>query len=201
MIDQWLVRQVARVVYARYRKPLQQELVKWQRAAEIARRLALLDDLGEHGRDIKLAEGVTILRPDRARLGNHIAIGQHSILRAQGGITLEDFVLIGDFVVLTTVGHPVGERYLNNTWRAPITLRQNVWLAAGVTVLPGVTIGENSVVGAGAVVTEDIPPDSVAVGVPARVVKALDIDAAALEAQKQALREKRQHWTTRPASL
>ncbi|GHE20262.1 hypothetical protein GCM10017767_07830 [Halomonas urumqiensis] len=58
----------------------------------------------------------------------------------------------------------------------PITIEDNVWLGGGVIVLAGVTIGENSVIGAGAVVTKDIPANVVAVGNPARVIKALDDD-------------------------
>ncbi|MEU4567455.1 sugar O-acetyltransferase [Micromonospora sp. NPDC023956] len=83
----------------------------------------------------------------------------------QGGIRIGAGVMIGPKTSLVTSGHPVppAERreYIN---AAPIVLEDNVWLGAAVTVLPGVTIGRNSVVGAGAVVTRDVPPNTLATG-------------------------------------
>jgi maltose O-acetyltransferase len=78
-------------------------------------------------------------------------------------------------VQLLTATHPVAPGPRRDKWEAaePITIGDNVWLGGGVIVLPGVTIGPDTVVGAGAIVTKDLPPGVVAVGNPARIVRAL----------------------------
>src|SRR5690242_4813602 len=90
-------------------------------------------------------------------------------------ITIGDDVQIGPHVQLLTPTHPVDPDLRRAKWEAaaPISIGDNVWLGGGVVVCPGVTIGANTVVGAGAVVTRDLPADVVAVGNPARVVKHL----------------------------
>ena len=91
-------------------------------------------------------------------------------------ITIGDDVQIGPNVQLLTPTHPVEPEPRRQKWEAaePITIGDNVWLGGGAIVLPGVGIGANTVVGAGAVVTRDLPADVVAVGNPARVVRRLD---------------------------
>jgi maltose O-acetyltransferase len=90
-------------------------------------------------------------------------------------VTIGDDVQIATNVQLLTETHPVEPGPRREKWEsaAPIAIGDNVWLGGGVIVLPGVTIGENSVVGAGAVVTRDVPSNVVAVGNPARVVRAI----------------------------
>ena len=85
-------------------------------------------------------------------------------------------VLAGPNCQFLTPTHPLNPVDRKNLWEGglPITVEDNVWFGGGVTVLPGVTIGENSVIGAGAVVTRDIPANSVAVGNPAKVIKTID---------------------------
>ena len=88
-------------------------------------------------------------------------------------ITIGDDVQIGPNVQLLTPTHPMDADLRRAKWEAaePITLADNVWLGGGVIVLPGVTVGANTVVGAGAVVTRDLPGDVVAVGNPARIIR------------------------------
>jgi maltose O-acetyltransferase len=90
-------------------------------------------------------------------------------------VTIGDDVQIGPQVQLLTPTHPVEPGPRRDKWEAgrPIVIGDNVWLGGGVIVCPGVTIGENTVVGAGAVVTRDLPANVVAVGNPARVVRHL----------------------------
>jgi maltose O-acetyltransferase len=90
-------------------------------------------------------------------------------------IVIGDDVQIGPNVQLLTPTHPVASEPRREKWEAakPITIESNVWLGGGAIVLAGVTIGENTVVGAGAVVTRDLPRNVVAVGVPARVTRSL----------------------------
>jgi maltose O-acetyltransferase len=91
-------------------------------------------------------------------------------------IRIGDDVLIGPNVQLLTADHPLDPTARHAGWESgrPITIADGAWLGGGVIVLPGVTIGTNTVVGAGAVVTRDLPPGVVAVGNPARVVRRLD---------------------------
>jgi acetyltransferase-like isoleucine patch superfamily enzyme len=89
----------------------------------------------------------------------------------QGGITIGDGALIGHHVVLATLNHDFPPEIRGDMRPAPIVMGKNVWLGARVTVLPGVTIGDNAIVAAGAVVTRDVPPGAVAAGVPARIIK------------------------------
>lgn len=91
-------------------------------------------------------------------------------------ITIGDDVQIGPHVQLLTPTHPLEPGPRRDKWEsaAPITIGDNVWLGGGVIVLPGVTIGADTVVGAGSVVTKDLPAGVVAVGNPARVVRTVD---------------------------
>lgn len=89
----------------------------------------------------------------------------------RGGITLEDNVLVGPKVNLITTNHPLDPAERKATYSLPIIIRRNAWLGANATVMPGVTIGENAIVAAGAVVTKDVAANTIVAGVPARVVK------------------------------
>jgi acetyltransferase-like isoleucine patch superfamily enzyme len=189
-LDQWLVKKIAAFLYFRYHQSLQTEVHKWQTLAERERLQSLLRQLGAAGKSIRLRPGVQIIGADQVKMGSYVGIGNYTILRGLGGITIGNFVLIGDNVIITSVGHPIGGVYYRSQELAPVTISDNVWLAANVIILPGVTVGENSAVGAGAIVTEDIPPNSVAVGVPARVVRQFEPNLEQIEARKAALRAK-----------
>jgi maltose O-acetyltransferase len=86
-------------------------------------------------------------------------------------IVIGDDVQIGPYVQLLTPTHPIDARARRDKWESarPITIGDNVWLGGGVVVLPGVTIGRDSVIGAGSVVTRDVPDGEVAHGNPARI--------------------------------
>ncbi|MCR1900992.1 sugar O-acetyltransferase [Ligilactobacillus apodemi] len=114
--------------------------------------------------------------------GRHVSVGDNfyanfdCIFLDVNRITIGDNVMFGPRVGLYTAGHPLDSKVRNEDqleFGLPITIKDNVWLGGNVCVLPGVTIGENSVIGTGAVVTKDIPANSVAVGNPAKVVKTL----------------------------
>lgn len=74
-------------------------------------------------------------------------------------------------MTIATVGHPIAPDLREYMYAAPVTLGKNCWIAANVTICPGVTVGENSVIGAGSVVTKDIPANVVAAGNPCRVIR------------------------------
>lgn len=90
-------------------------------------------------------------------------------------ITIGKNVLIGPNVTLCTTGHPIHPSHrMDGTFSFPITIGDNVWIGGNVFVLPGVSIGENSVIGAGSVVTKDIPANVIAVGNPCRVLREIN---------------------------
>ncbi|RYF60600.1 MAG: sugar O-acetyltransferase [Cytophagaceae bacterium] len=107
------------------------------------------------------------------RLGKNVFINHACSFLDIGGITIEDDVQIGPSVNLTSENHPLDPNDRKTVLLQPIVIKRNAWIGAGATILPGVTIGENSIVAAGAVVSRDVPPNTVVAGVPARVVKAL----------------------------
>jgi acetyltransferase-like isoleucine patch superfamily enzyme len=112
------------------------------------------------------------------RVGRNVFINQGCTLNDIGGITIGDEVFIGPRVSLITSGHPIDPALRRRQIvAAPITIERGVWLCAGATVLHGVTVGEDSVVAAGAVVTRDVPAGVVVGGVPARVLGPVAVDA------------------------
>ena len=103
--------------------------------------------------------------------GKHVFVNAGCKFQDQGGIYIEDGALIGHNAVLATLNHDPDPAKRQNLIPAPIHIGKNVWLGANVTVLPGVTIGENAIVAAGAVVSKDVEAGTVVAGVPAKFVK------------------------------
>ena len=95
-------------------------------------------------------------------------------MMARGGITIEDDVMLAANVQLLSNNHDEYNRQVLIC--NEITIKKGAWIGAGVSILPGVTIGKYAIVGAGAIVTKDVPDYAVVVGIPARVVKTLDED-------------------------
>ena len=112
------------------------------------------------------------------RIGKNVFINSGCCFQDQGGIELGDGCLIGHQVVIATLNHDLDPRKRGGMVPAPVRLGKNVWVGAHATILAGVTIGDNAVVAAGAVVTGDVPPDTVVGGVPARVIKKIGADMA-----------------------
>jgi maltose O-acetyltransferase len=141
-----------------------------------AQREVLTDLLGAYGADSHVRP------PFRCDFGFPTFIGARTfanfglICLDVATITIGDDVQIGPNVQLLTALHPVAAAPRRDKWEAarPIVIDDNVWLGGGVIVCPGVTIGENTVVGAGAVVIRDLPPNVVAVGNPARIVRKVE---------------------------
>ncbi|WP_370656268.1 sugar O-acetyltransferase [Paenibacillus pedocola] len=108
------------------------------------------------------------------RVGRNVFINHACTFMDRGGITLEDNVLIGPKVNLITINHPLDPSKRQSTISTPIVIKKNAWLGAGAMIMPGVTIGENSIVSAGAIVTKDVPPNTVVAGVPAKIIKKIE---------------------------
>lgn len=105
------------------------------------------------------------------KIGKHVFINHGCSFLDLGGITLEDHVLIGPQVKLVTENHPLDPADRRGMLAEPILIKENAWIGAGATVLPGVCVGRNSVVAAGAVVREDVQDNTVVGGIPAKVLK------------------------------
>ncbi|VTQ67007.1 serine O-acetyltransferase [Campylobacter jejuni] len=144
------------------------------RPSEEAKRLQLLKSIMG-----SLGESCWIEPPLRVAYGTHIHIGNHFYANFNltvvddATVTIGNNVMIAPNVTLATAGHPIDPdiRITGQQFSLPIVIEDNVWLGTGVIVNPGVTIGRNSVIGAGSVVTKSIPPNVVAAGVPCRVLR------------------------------
>jgi acetyltransferase-like isoleucine patch superfamily enzyme len=114
---------------------------------------------------------------ENIRVGRNVFINQNCTMYDLGGIEIGDDVMIGPNVSLITSSHPIepSERRAFVIAK-PIAIERNVWIAAGATIIGGVTVGENSVVAAGAVVTRDVPPNTLVGGNPARVIRSIGND-------------------------
>lgn len=114
--------------------------------------------------------------------GKNISVGKNVFINSgcrfqdQGGITIGDDTLIGHNVVLATLNHGIDPQERHDLFPAPIRIGCNVWIGANATILPGVTIGDHSVIAAGAVVTKDVPANTVVAGVPAKIIKTIDVE-------------------------
>jgi acetyltransferase-like isoleucine patch superfamily enzyme len=107
-------------------------------------------------------------------VGRNVFVNQNCTFYDLGGLDIGDDVMIGPNVSLITSGHPIEPAQRRACVIAkPIVIERNVWIAAGATIIGGVTVGENSVVAAGAVVTRDVPPNSLVGGNPARVIRSV----------------------------
>jgi len=111
---------------------------------------------------------------DEIRVGRNVFVNQNCTFYDLGGLDIGDDVMIGPNVSIVTAGHPVeplGRRAV--TIGRPVVIERNVWIAAGATVIGGVTVGENSVVAAGSVVTRDVAANTLVGGNPARVIRSI----------------------------
>src|ERR1700735_3942965 len=111
---------------------------------------------------------------DEIRVGRNVFVNQNCTFYDLGGLNIADDVMIGPNVSIVTSGHPLEPSHRRAaTIGTPIVIEKNVWIAAGAIIIGGVTVGENSVVAAGSVVTRDIPPNTLAGGNPAKVIRQL----------------------------
>ena len=132
-------------------------------------------------------DSLRVFPPFYTDFGKNIQVGENVFINAcchfqdHGGVTLGDGCQIGHNVVFATLNHVFAT--LNHglspedrphTYPAPIVLGRNVWVGSNATILQGVTIGDNAIVGAGAVVTKDVPANTIVGGVPARFIKRID---------------------------
>lgn len=151
------------------------------------RREAILRELfGGMGENVVLDAPIHCDHGDKIFLGNDVIIGMNCTFVDNQEIRIGDRVMIASNVQIYTAAHPVlpKERLVQDwkerkttffrTYARPVEIKDNVWIGGGCIILPGVAIGENSVVGAGSVVNRDVPANCVAAGNPCRVIRYLE---------------------------
>lgn len=110
---------------------------------------------------------------ENIHIGKNVFVNHACTFMDRGGITLEDNVLIGPKANLITTNHPINPSERRATISQPIVIKKGAWIGVGATILPGVTIGENSIVAAGAVVSKDVPDNTIVGGIPAKFIKSI----------------------------
>jgi acetyltransferase-like isoleucine patch superfamily enzyme len=131
---------------------------------------------------IEIDATTTVFPPFYTNFGRFITLGKNVFINHAcsfldiGGITIEDDVQIGPRVNITSENHPIDPADRQTLIPKPVVIKRNAWIGAGATILPGVTVGENAVVAAGAVVSRDVLPNTVVAGVPAKLVKTISTD-------------------------
>jgi acetyltransferase-like isoleucine patch superfamily enzyme len=141
-----------------------------------------VDQIRERLSDIigrQIDQSTIVFVPFYTNFGRHIRLGKNVFINHAcsfldlGGITIEDDVQIGPKVNLITENHPVDPTQRKLLDLKSILIKKNAWIGAAATILPGVTIGENSIVAAGAVVNKDVPANTIVGGIPAKVIKSI----------------------------
>lgn len=124
----------------------------------------------------ELAPCVVIHNPQVVSIGSHVSIGEFVHIWGYGGVTIGDHVLIAGHAVITSLTHEINTArlYRQSLAMSHVYIEDNVWIGAGAIILPGVRVGKNSIIGAGAVVTHDVPPNTIVAGVPARVMRQVE---------------------------
>ncbi|MDE7056003.1 MAG: sugar O-acetyltransferase [Lactobacillus sp.] len=125
----------------------------------------------------KISDSVGIRLPFFTDYGRNIKLGKDIFINSNvtmvdlGGIVIEDHAFIGPGAYLISVNHMIDPKRRKELILKRVHLEKNVWIGAGAKILPGVTVGENSIVAAGAVVTKSVPKNSIVAGVPAKIIK------------------------------
>ena len=135
----------------------------------------------KNGRNVKVWEYCQIDSPRKLELGSNVSINRNCILNAAGGIKIGNDTLIGPNVIIYSQNHrfDVEDKLIREQGYIlkKVVIGNNVWIAARVTILPGVTIGNNCVIGSNTLVSKDIPSNSLVVGNPGKVVRTINAES------------------------
>jgi maltose O-acetyltransferase len=128
------------------------------------------------GQDVSFGGDVTYCNPKGIKIGHHVIINHHTELLAnKARIIIGNYILIAPYVFITTSNHEYSKKnipiYLQEETGEDVVIEDDVWIGTHAVILPGVTIGKGSIIGAGAVVTKNVPRYSIVAGVPAKVIK------------------------------
>lgn len=128
----------------------------------------------------EVPESFALFPPFYSECGKNIFVGENVFINCcchfqdHGGVYIGDGSLIGSNVVMATINHDLNPLHRADNHPAPIHIGKKVWIGSHVTILPGITIGDNAIVAAGAVVTKDVAANTVVGGVPAKFIKNVD---------------------------
>lgn len=127
------------------------------------------------GKGTNLPRFLVIHNPENVYIGNDVGIAEFVHIWGTGGVTIHDNVQIAAHTSIVTLTHLVDtdRLYRNTLFSKPVVIHNDVWIGSGAVILPGVSIGKHSVIGAGSVVTKDVPELVVVVGAPARIIRRL----------------------------
>ncbi|MCR4663149.1 MAG: sugar O-acetyltransferase [Endomicrobiaceae bacterium] len=127
----------------------------------------------------KIDKSFVMMPPFYTEFGKNIKIGKNVFINSccrfqdNGGIELGDGTMIRQNVSIVTLNHDINPKTRRNTTPKPVKIGKNVWIGADCTIIPGVTIGNNTIIGAGSVVVQNISANSIAAGNPAQVIKSI----------------------------
>lgn len=133
--------------------------------------------LNRCGKNLQVSRRVHVLYPEKLSVGSDVFIGFGAWVNCQGGVVLNDEVMLGPYVIVASGNHT----RVNGSYRfgfhttAPVVVGRGAWIAGGVSLLPGVSVGEGSVVASGAVMTDDAHPNSIYAGIPAKKKRSRDV--------------------------
>ena len=143
---------------------------------EVKRKQLLKELLGDMGEEIWIEPPVHMAYGTNVHIGNHFYANFNLVIVDDIDVYIGEHVMIAPNVTITPTGHPVDPeiRKPGTQFSIPVRIGNDVWIGSNVVILPGVNIGDNSVIGAGSVVTQDIPENVVAVGNPCRVLRKIN---------------------------
>lgn len=121
------------------------------------------------GEGSRIGAPLSGVRFHQVKIGRNVIVMPGCLMMSAGGITLDDGAMIAANVQLISNNHDLYERQIITC--KPIHIGKNVWVGAGATILPGVTVGDNAVIGAASVVTRDVPSDTIVAGNPAKIIR------------------------------
>ena len=129
----------------------------------------------------KVDPSFRLFPPFHTDCGKNITVGKNVFINAcckfqdQGGITIGDGVLIGHNVTLATLNHDERPQFRQHIYPKPIKIGNNAWIGSNATILQGITIGDGAIIGANAVVTKDVPKNTIVAGIPAKIIREVNI--------------------------
>jgi maltose O-acetyltransferase len=161
----------------RIRQEMKKKLRVYNMSSEDDDRRSMLEDmLGSIGENLIIWPPFNCIYGENIHIGNNVFLNINCMIIDNNRVEFGDYAMVGPGVQVYTAAHPLDAKSRNQGWEEtkPVTIGNSVWIGGSAILLPGVTIGERSVIGAGAVVTKDVPPSVVVAGNPARIIREIE---------------------------
>lgn len=146
----------------------------WTRIVHVFQRKmarSLLKKCKNHGSNIMLHSGVTVHNPENFEIGDDVAMGDRVTILAFGGVKIGSRVMLAhDTSIITATHNHTNKVMVNEILHSRVEIGDDVWIGAKTIIMPGVTIGNGAVIGAGSIVTRSVPSNAIAFGSPAKVI-------------------------------